>query len=138
MHDIYIWSHEHPIDLAPLKAAKARLEYERDSLDGWRDVPEKVKPVAVRGIEQLPGLDTRVLAVGSRPPFLCDYFLVSPDASPEEWVEAFVWVVTDYQNGRATTIVDTLTSHFGPGVREVPPEEIEGMQRLRDYQQNRV
>jgi hypothetical protein len=128
MPDLYIWSATRPVDMAPLKAAKLSLP-----------VDEVIRPLYPQAPEDLPDLETRVLAIGSRPPFLCHHALVTPRTSMGGWVRALSWTlgITEHDE-KATLIVDTLTAAFGPGVREVPPEEIEGMQRLRDYLQNRV
>lgn len=135
MHDLFIWHLDGPADLAPVKAAKAAL-----------DVDFQVRPIAmpingnsVPMLEQFNYLTDRVLAVGSRPPFLCDYALTSERTSPEGWQRALRWVLgVEPEDPKATTVLDTLTSIFGPGTREVSQEEIDGRQRLRDYQQNRV
>lgn len=140
MLDLHIWHASGPADLTPIKAAKARLEYERDHLDGWRDLPDKIRPVAVASSSDLPNyLETRVLAVGSRPPFLCEYALVTERTSPEGYVRALCWVLGISRiDEKATTILDTMTAIFGPGTREVTTEELEARKRLRDYQQARV
>lgn len=128
MADLYIWSATRPVDLAPLKAAKLSLP-----------IDDTIKPAYPQTPEDLPDFDARVLAIGSRPPFLCAHALVTPRTSMGGWVRALSWSlgITEHDD-KATTIVDTLTAVFGPGVREVPPDEIEGMQRLRDYLENRV
>lgn len=123
MRDLYIWSQEHPVDLAPIKAAKAKL-----ALDF------QVRPVAVTEASDLPAWESRVLAIGSRPPFLCDYALTTPRTSEEGWLRAVVWVLGRNDDPKATYILDTLTAAFGPGVREISPEEQEARQRLREYQ----
>lgn len=130
MPDLLIWHAGGPADLTPIKQAKQAL-----------NVDFTVKPVAVfsDGENDLPDLNSRVLAVGSRPPFLCDYALTSERTGPEGWQRALRWVLRlEESDPKATTILDTLTAAFGPGVREVSPEELEANQRLRDYQQNRV
>lgn len=128
MADLYIWTAERPVNMEPLKAAKLSLP-----------IDETIKPQYPQSLVDLPDLDTRVLAIGSRPPFLCAHALVTPRTSMGGWVRALSWSlgITEHDE-KATTIVDTLTAAFGPGVREVPPDEIEGMQRLRDYLENRV
>ena len=126
MRDLLIWSAE-LADLAPVKAAKAAL-----------DVDFQVEPRAVREPTDLMWAD-RVLAIGTRPPFLCDYALVTETTSPEGFERALRWVLHLVEDDpKATTILDTLTAHFGPGVHEVTPEEQEARQRFTDYQQNRA
>lgn len=126
MTRLQIWSFERP-DLALVIEAKAQV------------LNEKVFPAYPRSFEDLPALDARVLAIGSRPPFLCDYALTSERTSLEGMVRALRWVLgVESDDPKATTILDTMTAAFGPGTREIPLEEQEAMQRLRDYQQNRV
>lgn len=124
MHDLYIWAAEHPVDLSPLKEAKANLI----------EFDDTIRPNVADELL----LNERVIAIGTRPAWLCDYYLVAEDASIDEWTDALAWALGLSEDRKATSIVDTLTSHFGAGVREVPPEELEARQRLRDYQQNRV
>lgn len=128
MSDLLIWHREGEADLTPIKAAKAALA-----------VDFTVRPVAIRSHEDVATFDDRVLAVGTRPPFLCDYALTSERTSPEGWQRALRWVLhLEEFDPKATTILDTLTSAFGAGVREIPQEEIDGLRRLREYQQNLV
>lgn len=131
---LYIWSGGVKADLAPIKAAKERLIYERDHLDGFRDVPALIRPIAVSATEP-PPVGVRVLAIGTRPPWLCDYFLVSETSSQEEWIRAFCWVVEiSATDSAATKVADTLGS-FWPGIREVSAEEQESERRLAAFQQ---
>jgi len=124
---LYIWSGEERADLAPIKAAKAALNVDR-----------VVKPVGVTSIEQLPSLDTRVLAVGSRPPFLCEYALTSERTSPEGWQRALSWVLgITVDDPKATTVLDILTSTFGPGMKEISAEELAAEEKMAAYQQGR-
>ena len=129
---LFIWAGGEPTDLAKVKAGKAALD------DGITEVP-KVRPVncAPWGAEGLNYLEDRVLAVGSKPPFLCDYFLVGDDAGPEEFTRALAWVLGLVEDDeRANLIIDTMTRIFGPGTREVPPEELEAQRKFREYQRN--
>jgi len=121
---LYIWSGGVKADLAPVKAAKLALE-----------VTEIVRPFGVSTLGELPDLFTRVLAIGTRPPFLCDYALVSERTSPEGYQRALAWVLHIVgDDPKATTIADILGS-FWPGVREMSADEIEAARKFAAYQQ---
>lgn len=129
---LFIWSGGEPMDLQKVKEGKDALD------DGITEVP-LVRPVncASWGHDDLDYLTDRVLAVGSRPPFLCDYFLVGEDAGPEEFTRALAWVLRIApDDDRANLMLDTMKRVFGPGVREVPDEELEARRKLREYQRN--
>jgi hypothetical protein len=121
---LYIWSGNERADLTPIKAAKATL-----------DIDKKVKPIGVNALADLPSLHAHVLAIGSRPPFLCDYALTSERTSPAGWQRALRWVLDpDHYEEKATTMLDTLTSLYGPATREIPPEQLEAERKMRVYQ----
>ncbi|MDF2915886.1 MAG: hypothetical protein K0S70_103 [Microbacterium sp.] len=129
--NLFIWAGGEPIDLAKVKAAKAELD------DGITEVPT-VRPVncGALGAQGLT-FDDRVLAIGSAPPFLCDFFLVGEEAGPEEFTRALAWVLNIVEHDdRANAMGDTLKAVFGPGTREVPQEEIDAKRRLHEYQRN--
>jgi len=121
--DLHIWHGERRADLAPVKAAKLALNIER-----------KVWPVDVRSLADLPSLDSRVLAIGSRPTFICDYALTSERTSPAGWERALSWVlgVTEHDD-KATTIEDVMVSIFGPGTRELSEAELESERKMAAY-----
>jgi hypothetical protein len=109
-----------PRDFEPIKAAKDLLYLDH-----------KVFPSTATA--STPG---RILAVGGRPPWLCDYFLVHPAAGPERLAVALWWVLEpDHQDDGATTVLDELRAVFGVGVREIPPAELAAEERLAAYQQ---
>jgi hypothetical protein len=92
-------------DWAQIKAAKERL-----------DLPFLVQPgVAVAGTQ------TRVLAIGAVPPFICDYAFVPSAASPG-LPEALAWTLTDSDDPRATLMTDMLSAAFKTIVTEVEDE----------------
>lgn len=133
---LYIWSGGEPTDLAKIKAAKAQIE--DDEFNPWATPLPKVTPTNC-GHEGYPEMtwEDRVLAVGSRPPFICDYFLVGDDAGLDEFVRAMAWVLKlEAVDERANLVTDTLSAAFGGPVREVTPEEQEAAVKLREYQQN--
>jgi len=128
---LYIWSGGEPMDLEKVKVGKAALD------DGITEIP-KVIPMNC-GEWGADGLswDDRVLAVGSPPPFICDYFLVGDDAGHEEFTRALAWVLRIVDDDeRANLTLDTMTGIFGPGTREVTQEEQDAHRKLREYQRN--
>jgi hypothetical protein len=108
-----------PVDLEPLKAAKAALELP------YRCVPTEV---------QEGTLDERVIAIGERPPFLCSYALVTPRTTPDNLQAVVAWALFERDDDRAMTIEDCLGVIFGPGVREILQEELDSEQRYADYE----
>lgn len=128
MRELLIWHEGGAADLSAVREAKVKL-----------DVDFQVKPRAARFPEDIPTWEDRVLAIGSRPTFLCDYALTSERTSPEGWLRALRWVLhLEEVDPKATLITDVLANIFGGPVREIPAEEIEARERLRDYQRNRV
>jgi len=119
---LYIWS-ESKADLAPVKAAKLALGIE-----------SKVIPMGATTLVDLPDLNTRVLAIGTRPPFICEYALTTAGTSDAGWQRALSWVLgeTEY-DPKATTIEDIMVSTFGPGTREISAEELESERKMRAY-----
>jgi len=119
---LYIWS-EGKADLAPIKAAKLALGIEA-----------KVIPIGVATLVDLPNLNARVLAVGTRPPFICEYALTTAGTSGAGWQRALSWVLgeTEYDD-KATTIEDIMVSMFGAGTREISAEELESERKMRAY-----
>lgn len=113
---IYV-ADDHVLDLAPIKAAKAAL-----------DLSYKVVPVDPA---DAPG--SRVLAVGAKPEFLCDFYLVAPQESQERLVDALWWVLEGWDDPEATTVADTLATVFGDGTREITAEELASERAWADY-----
>lgn len=106
------------VDMASIKAAKAQL-----------DLDFLVVPVAAT-----PDTAERVLAVGSKPPWVwCDYALVSERTKPEGLVAALSWVLGDEDHPRATTTLDTMVSIFGPGTVEISAEQLAAEEQYRLY-----
>lgn len=124
---LYIWSGEATADLAPVKTAKLALE-----------ISETVRPVGLNKLGRnaddigIPW-EARVLAIGSRPPFICNYALTSEKTSPEGWQRALLWVLGKVEfDPKATTIEDIVISVF-PGAREIPEAELEAERKLQAY-----
>jgi len=119
LHPLPIWLAEgDQLDMEKLRAAKAALE-----------LPYRIKPVdALR-----PG-DSRILAVGTRPPWLCDYYFIAPTASAEVWQAALRWVLGEVDDDwDATTVIDILSAMSHGPVRLIPQEELDGEAKFHDY-----
>lgn len=113
-----IWSAEWPIDMERIKVAKQGL-----------DLPFTVYPRHVTK----PNEYERVLAVGSRPPFLTDYALIGPRSDSDGLKAALTYVLGLTDDSRATTILTTLRALLGPEVREIMPDELAAEQKLVAY-----
>ena len=102
-----IWGGTHA-DLPALKRAKALL-----------NLPYNVVPV-----QAVPGSPTRVLALRTTPPFMCDFwrfvYTESPGEDDAELAEALEWVLNPQMNdSRALLLIDGLRGIFGAGVTEL-------------------
>lgn len=119
-----IWAAERDqVDLAPIRKAKEAL-----------GLPFKVVPWWVPAPDGRAGIpDFRVLALGTRPPWICDYALVNGRGGDAGLQAALAWVLGDHEHPRATTVLDILSATFGPGVREISPEELEAEEKFRLY-----
>jgi hypothetical protein len=107
------------VPLEALKAAKASLDLP------YKIVPEWLDP------NILPG--ARVLAIGSKPKWICDYWLIADRPEPIELARALGWALGETAaSPRATTVVDILQDAM-PGTREILPEELESERRLRAF-----
>lgn len=74
----------------------------------------------------------RILAVGSKPPFLCDYALIGPRSDSPGLAAALAWTLGLTEDDRATTILDTLNARW-PGTREISDEELASERALVAY-----
>lgn len=92
--------------LAALKVAKAQIP----------DAP------TVQPVRAVPGSPGRILAIGSPPPFLCDYALVG-EPTPERLQIALEWVLGLREDSRGMTVLKKLQQIFGPETVEVFDEE---------------
>jgi hypothetical protein len=114
--DLWVWYPEdEPIDYARIKAAKEMLEL--DVL---------VHPHLIEAAEH----EGRILAVGGRPPWLCDYFLISNGSTMDVVADALGWALDLLEDERAQTVADTLSSIFGSPCREISPQELESIEAL--------
>lgn len=79
----------------------------------------------VRPVVAVPGSPGRVLAIGSAPPFLCEFAGVDSTESPG-FQAAVNWTLDQsIQDPRATTLAQQLSAIFGGTVRELEPEYLE-------------
>lgn len=76
----------------------------------------------VSPVRAVPGSPGRVLAIGERPPFLCDYALVA-EATPERIKPALEWVLGLREDERGMTVLKKLKQIFGPETTEVTRED---------------
>lgn len=88
--------------LAALKSAKQQIP----------DAP------LVQPVKAVPGSPGRILAIGSPPPWLCDYALVG-EPTPERLKPALEWALGLKEDDRAMTILKKLQHIFGPETREI-------------------
>lgn len=97
-----IWPHDIPDEQMDLiRQAKAAL-----------NLPFRVLPSPA-----VPGSPTRVLGMGSLPPFLCDCALVNDPTNPESVENALRWLLTAPEgDDRGFMALDYLNMWFGPGV----------------------
>jgi hypothetical protein len=110
---------DEPIDYDRIREAKAMLGLE----------------VRIRPVNAQPEDDGRVLAVGGRPPFLVDYFLISNGSTMDVVGDALGWALDLLDDERAEGVADTLTSLLGAPVHELTPAELESEARWNDYAQ---
>ena len=129
---LYIWSGGERADLTPVKEAKAALAIEKS-----------VAPVGLNAAgytqDGAPvSLFARVLAIGSRPPFLCEHALVTERTSSEGYQRALSWVlgVTEF-DPKANTVLDAMVAVFGPETREISEEELEAERKMDAYLEGR-
>lgn len=108
---------------------RERLVAAKESL--WLDY--KVVPRAV----DAPTAFERVLAWGTPPPVMCEYALVTDESTDQEIEDALAWVLEEDGPDVGLTYADLLTVLVGPGVREIPAEELAAEARLAAYQQGR-
>lgn len=128
---LYLFSGQERADLAPVKAAKLAL-----------GVEETVRPVGLNLLGMTEhgsiGFDARVLAIGHRPPFFCNYALTTEATTPAGWERALSWVLGFTEHDPKATLIEDIVVSIFPGAREITPEELAGEVKFRDYQQARA
>lgn len=122
---LFIWHEEGAADLTEIKKAKAGM-----NLDA------KVVPMAVSKTSPPPA-GARILAIGSRPPWVHDYALVTERTSQAGLQRALAWCFGNHEDEKATTVVDILTAAFpanGHGrLKELTREDLEAEEKMRRY-----
>lgn len=73
----------------------------------------------------VPGSPTRVLAIGGKPDFACEYAEV-PNCYSKGLGPALAWVLGEHDDARAMTMEETLSDMFGGTVREVEDAGTDG------------
>lgn len=79
-----------------------------------------------------PATNKRILAIGSKPDWICDYYLVAINATQIEWMTALRWVLGDEDAPGATTVSQMMQDAM-PGAREISEAELESERRFRAY-----
>lgn len=123
---LYIWSGAERADLSMVRQT---VQLMRQST-GY-SIP-KVVPIGT-SVQNPPPLDARVLAIGAAPAYLCDFRLIDPAATPDEWWDALAWVMRLEEDGKATTLLDTIQATFGAKAREISADELVAEQKMSDY-----
>lgn len=116
-----IWAEDYAaVDMGRIRAAKVAL-----------DLPYQCYPRHASA----PKSDEygRVLAVDSRPPYVCDYALVTAQSDDAGLRSALLWVLGENDDPRATYMPDVLSKIFGVPVREIPQDELDAEAALRAY-----
>ena len=75
----------------------------------------------VTPVRAVPGSPGRILALGERPPFLCDYALVA-EPTPERIKPTLEWVLGLREDERGMTVLKKLQQLFGPETKEITDE----------------
>jgi hypothetical protein len=66
------------------------------------------------------GSPFRIIALKERPDFICDHALVK-NPTIQSIKAAMEWALSDKEDSRAVTVLQTLQNIFGEGVHEVEP-----------------
>ena len=127
---LWIWHRPNDtVDLDAIKLAKMELEVE------YKVVPRDLTEYSFMNEWEL---DERVLAIGTRPPWIVDYFLVAENGSSQDWMNALSWVLGETEDDwEATSVIDILTALLPGPVRQLSDQEITDQKRLSDYQNRR-
>jgi len=72
----------------------------------------------IQPVPALRGSPFRVIALRTRPEFICDYAFV-PNPSKQSIFNAMEWALGDKDDPRAMTVLKQMKQIFGAGVREV-------------------
>lgn len=77
----------------------------------------------IQPVRAVPGSPGRVLAIGTPPPFLCDYALVETSTSPG-LQKALEWTLELCEDERGMTVLKKLQQIFGAETREITDEDV--------------
>lgn len=102
------------------------------TLDRLREVKAGLDLPKAMPVDATYSTTERILAVGMKPPFLCDYYLVAETSNVEELQRALRWVLGTEADPNATLLIDELQEAM-PGIREISPEEQESERRYIAY-----
>ena len=103
-----IWTKgERDIELPYIKEAKRQLNSDT-----------KLIPVLAG-----PG-SMRVVAIGERPPFLCDHALIKDVSNVDSVKAALTWFMEDNNDSRVTTVEKWLSRLMGAEVKEIDYYEV--------------
>lgn len=115
-------------DMKPLQILAGPLF--ADDWDRLKAAKEELGlPFIVQPAKAVPGGEGRVLAIGRKPDFVCDYAYVESTKSPG-FITAFDWATSDKIDSRAVTAEEMMQELFGPQTREVTDDEYADVQRL--------
>lgn len=105
LRPLAVWGAPQPGDVETLQRAESALGL----------------PFALALVPAVPGSPTRVLALRSAPPFLCDFRgSVDPQNDPDLLVK-MMWVLDPRRHDPAASLIlDQLRGIFGPDVTEIP------------------
>lgn len=78
----------------------------------------------IKPARALPGSPGRILAVGEKPEWICEYAYVK-EPNVKSIKEAMEWILGITEDPRGTTIIKVMKEIFGPGVRDVTAQYAE-------------
>lgn len=108
-------------DLRPLQIMSGKLH-----ADDWQRIRAAKAsldlPFLITPAKAVPGGVGRVLAIGVKPDFVCDYAFV-PDTKSPGLIAAMEWALTDKEDPRAVTVEDMMKQIFGPETKEITNAE---------------
>lgn len=96
----------------------------------WAIKTELNPPFVVQRAKASPGGQSRVLAIGARPDFVCDYAYI-PDVNSPGLKNAMMWALSFIKDERAVTAADMLGEMLGCEVKELPMEKHEQIVRFK-------
>jgi hypothetical protein len=107
-----------PLPVYPSKPSGELLDMIKEA-KGLINTRTMVQPV--RAVHGSPG---RVLAIGQRPDWICEYAYIE-EPSVKSIKEAMEWILGIKEDPRGMTIIRVMREIFGPGVKDVTAEYVE-------------